>query len=416
MYIFNAIITNDAVVLGLLMSLLGFIFFTTSSGSRFWVNFYKWVPSLLLCYFIPSLFNSTGIIDGEKSQLYPVVSKYILPVSLVLFTISIDFAALKKLGPKALIIFLSGSVGIVLGGPLAVLLFSWISPETVGGQGPEAVWRGLTTIAGSWIGGSANQAAMKEVFNVGDQVFSAMITIDVIVANLWMAVLLYGAGITKKIDKKLNADASDIEILKDKMETFQRDNAKIPTTSDLMKIFAVGFGVMGFSHWLADIIAPAIATHAPYLEQFSLTSKFFWVVLLATTFGMALSFTRAKYLEGVGASKVGSVLLYVLVATVGMKMDITAIFDNPGLFGVGLVWMLFHGIVMIVTAKILKAPFFYVAVGSQANVGGAASAPIVASAFSPSLAPVGVLLAVLGYALGTYGAYICGLMMQAVAP
>jgi len=416
MIVLEALITNDAVVLGLLMALLGFIFFTTSSSSRFWLKFYKWVPSLLLCYFIPSIFNSAGIIDGEKSQLYPVISRYILPVSLVLFTISIDFVALKKLGPKALIIFLSGTIGIVLGGPLAVLLFSWISPETVGGHGPEAVWRGLTTIAGSWIGGSANQAAMKEVFNVGDKVFSAMITIDVIVANLWMAVLLYGAGITKKIDKALKADASDIEILKDKMETFHRSNASIPTTGDLMKIFAIGFGTMGLSHWLADIIAPAIATHAPYLEQFSLTSGFFWVVLLATTFGMALSFTRARYLEAAGASKIGSVLLYVLVASVGMKMDITAILDNKGLFAVGLVWMLFHGIVMMVTAKLIKAPFFFVAVGSQANVGGAASAPIVASAFSPALAPVGVLLAVLGYALGTYGAYISGLMMQAVAP
>lgn len=416
MILLDALITNDAVVLGLLMALLGFIFFTTSSSSRFWLKFYKWVPSLLLCYFIPSIFNSAGIIDGEKSQLYPVISRYILPVSLVLFTISIDFVALKKLGPKALIIFLSGTIGIVLGGPLAVLLFSWISPETVGGHGPEAVWRGLTTIAGSWIGGSANQAAMKEVFNVGDKVFSAMITIDVIVANLWMAVLLYGAGITKKIDKALNADASDIEILKEKMETFHRANASIPSTSDLMKIFAVGFGTMGLSHWLADIIAPAIATHAPYLEQFSLTSGFFWVVLLATTFGMALSFTRARYLEAAGASKIGSVLLYVLVASVGMKMDITAILDNKGLFAVGLVWMLFHGLVMIITAKLIKAPFFFVAVGSQANVGGAASAPIVASAFSPALAPVGVLLAVLGYALGTYGAYISGLMMQAVAP
>ncbi len=416
MYIFNAIITNDAVVLGLLMTLLGFIFFTTSSGSRFWVNFYKWVPSLLLCYFIPSIFNSTGIIDGEKSQLYNVVSRYILPVSLVLLTISIDFPGLKKLGPKAIIMFLAGTVGIMIGGPLAVLTFSFIAPDIVGGVGPDAVWRGLTTIAGSWIGGSANQTAMKEVFNVGDKVFSAMITVDVIVANIWMAFLLYGAGIAPKLDKKLKANSTDIDELKIKMEEFQKRNATIPTTSDLMKICAVGFGVMGLSHFLADIIAPAIGKHAPFLEQFSLTSVFFWIVVLATTFGLLLSLTRVRYLEGVGASKVGSVLLYVLVATVGMKMDIMGIFSNPGLFLVGLLWMFFHVIIMLGVAKIIKAPFFFVAVGSQANVGGAASAPIVASAFSPSLAPVGVLLAVLGYALGTYGAYICGLMMQAVAP
>jgi len=416
MYIFNAIITNDAVVLGLLMTLLGFIFFTTSSNNSFWVKFYKWVPSLLLCYFIPSLFNSAGIIDGEKSQLYYVVSRYILPVSLVLLTISIDFQGLKKLGSKAVIMFLAGTVGIILGGPLAVLIFSFIAPEVVGGVGPDAVWRGLSTIAGSWIGGSANQTAMKEVFNVGDQVFSAMITVDVIVANIWMAFLLYGAGIAPKLDKILKANATDIDELKAKMEDFQKKNATIPSTSDLMKICAVGFGVMGISHWLADMIAPAIEKHAPFLEQFSLTSVFFWIVVFATTFGLLLSFTRVRSLEGVGASKIGTLLLYVLVATVGMKMDIMGIFANPGLFLVGLLWMFFHVIIMLSVAKIIKAPFFFVAVGSQANVGGAASAPIVASAFSPALAPVGVLLAVLGYALGTYGAYICGLMMQAVAP
>jgi uncharacterized membrane protein len=415
-YLLNALITNDAVVLGLLITILAGVFYTTSSQAPFWVKFYKAVPSLLLCYFIPSLFNTAGIIDGEKSMLYPVVSRYILPVSLVLLTISIDFAGLKKLGPKAIIMFLAGTLGIILGGPIAVLIFSVIAPDVVGGVGPDAVWRGLTTIAGSWIGGAANQTAMKEVFDVGDKVFSAMIAVDVIVANIWMAFLLFGASIAPKIDKALKADSSAIDALKNKLETFQNSIAKIPSTGDLMKICGVGFGVMGLSHFLADIIAPAIQQHAPFLEQFSLTSVFFWIVVLATTFGMLLALTPVRNLEGVGASKVGSVLLYVLVATVGMKMDIAAIFENPGLFGVGLVWMLVHVLIMIGVAKLIRAPFFFVAVGSQANVGGAASAPIVASAFSPALAPVGVLLAVLGYALGTYGAYICGLLMQVVAP
>jgi uncharacterized membrane protein len=416
MHLLTALITNDAAILGLLISILALVFYTTSSSHPFWVKMYKVVPSLLLCYFIPSIFNSLGIIDGEKSMLYPVVSRYILPVSLVLLTISIDFQGLKKLGTKALIMFLAGTVGIVLGGPLAVLVFSAIDPAVVGGAGPDAVWRGLTTIAGSWIGGSANQTAMKEVFEVGDTVFSAMIAVDVIVANIWMAFLLYGAAIAPRMDKALKADSSAIDALRQKMETFQQENAKIPSTADLMKICGVGFGIMGLSHLLADWIAPTIATHAPYLEQFSLTSVFFWIVVLATTFGMLLALTPVRKLEGVGASKVGSVLLYVLVATVGMKMDILAIFANPKLFLVGLLWMLLHVLIMIGVAKLIKAPFFFVAVGSQANVGGAASAPIVASAFSPALAPVGVLLAVLGYALGTYGAYLCGLMMQAVAP
>jgi uncharacterized membrane protein len=109
-------------------------------------------------------------------------------------------------------------------------------------------------------------------------------------------------------------------------------------------------------------------------------------------------------------------MLYVLVASIGMRMDVGAVFDNPGLFAVGLVWISFHAVLLIVVARLIRAPVFYMAVGSQANIGGAASAPVVASAFHPTLAPVGVLLAVLGYALGTYAAWICGLLMGAVAP
>lgn len=127
-----------------------------------------------------------------------------------------------------------------------------------------------------------------------------------------------------------------------------------------------------------------------------------------------LSFTKARALEGVGASRLGSVMLYVLVATIGMQMDLFSILENPLFFLIGMVWMLFHIIIMLLVAYIIKAPFFFVAVGSQANVGGAASAPIVASAFNPALAPVGVLLAVFGYALGTYGAYLSGLLLQMV--
>ena len=130
---------------------------------------------------------------------------------------------------------------------------------------------------------------------------------------------------------------------------------------------------------------------------------------------MALSFTKARELEGVGASRIGSVFIYILVATIGMKMNVMAVFDNPGLFIIGLIWMAIHAFILIAVAKIIKAPFFFLAVGSQANVGGAASAPVVASAFHPSLAPVGVLLAVLGYAIGTYGAWLCGILMQTVS-
>ena len=408
--------TNDAIVFGILISILAFVFTTSKSENPFWKKFYKYIPTLLLCYFIPSIFNSLGIISGEESNLYFVASRYLLPTSLVLLTISIDLPEIKKLGPKAIIMFLTGTVGIILGGPLAILIVSSFAPDVVGGVGPDAVWRGLTTVAGSWIGGGANQAAMKEIFNVGDTLFSSMIAVDVIVANIWMAFLLYGAGINERIDAKFQADNSAITELKEKIEAYRAQILRIPDLTDTLKVMTVGFGVTAIAHLGADIIAPWISESAPWLAKFSLTSKFFWLIVLATTIALGLSFTKARELEGVGASRYGSLFLYILVATIGMKMNIMAIFENPGLFIIGLIWIAFHAILLIVVAKIIRAPFFFLAVGSQANIGGAASAPIVASAFHPSLAPVGVLLAVLGYAIGTYGAWICGILLQTISP
>jgi uncharacterized membrane protein len=412
----TSLFTNDAIVFGILISILAFVFTTSKSESPFWKKFYKFIPTLLLCYFIPSIFNSLGIISGEESNLYFVASRYLLPTSLVLLTISIDLPEIKKLGPKAIIMFLTGTVGIILGGPLAILIVSSFAPDVVGGVGPDAVWRGLTTVAGSWIGGGANQAAMKEIFNVGDTLFSSMIAVDVIVANIWMAFLLYGAGINERIDAKFQADNSAITELKEKIEAYRAQILRIPDLTDSIKVMAVGFGVTAIAHLGADIIAPWISESAPWLAKYSLTSKFFWLIVLATTIALGLSFTKARELEGVGASRYGSMFLYILVATIGMKMNILAIFENPGFFIVGLIWIAFHAILLIVVAKLIRAPFFFLAVGSQANIGGAASAPIIASAFHPSLAPVGVLLAVLGYAVGTYGAWICGILMQGISP
>ncbi|MFC6997496.1 DUF819 family protein [Rufibacter roseus] len=410
----EALITNDAVVFGILVVILAIVFKTSSSEQPFFKKFYGVVPSILLCYLIPSLLNSAGIINGEASNLYFVASRYLLPASLVLFTISLDLKEIIKLGPKALIMFLTGTVGIVLGGPLAILLFSALAPDVVGGAGPEAVWRGLSTIAGSWIGGGANQLAMKEVFQPSPTLFSAMIAVDVVVANVWMAIMLYGVGKGDMVDRFFKADTTAVTNLKSKIENYRLSITKIPTLPDTMSIVGVGLGITGLSHFLADIIAPWIKENAPYLEQYSLTSGFFWLVVLATGFGIAMSFTGARKLEGVGASRIGSLFLYILVATIGMQMDLLAIFSNPGLFLVGFVWIAFHALLLIIIGKLIRAPFFFFAVGSQANVGGAASASIMAGAFHPALTPVGVLLSILGYGLGTYGAYICALLMQAI--
>jgi uncharacterized membrane protein len=409
------LVTNDAVVLGILMALLAFVFVTAHSERPFWRRFYGVVPSLLVCYFLPSVLTTLGVYDPAQSNLYFVASRYLLPASLVLLTLSIDLSAIMKLGPKAGAMFLAGTFGIIVGGPLAIVVVGLFNPDVVGGAGPDAVWRGLTTVAGSWIGGGANQTAMKEVFVVSDDLFSAMIAVDVIVANIWMAVLLFGVGRSARIDAFLRADNSAIDEVRQRVEAYRAQVTRVPELTDTMIVLGAGFGVTGISHFLADRIAPWLAASAPALERFNLTSSFFWLVVFATTGGLLLSGTRARELEGVGASRIGSALLYVLIASVGMQMNLLAVTENPGLFVVGAVWITFHALVLLAVAKLIRAPYFFLAVGSQANVGGAASAPIVASAFHPALAPVGVLLAVLGYALGTYGAWLCGQLMRVVA-
>ena len=431
----SPLLTNDSIVFGLLMIAIAFIFYTESKTSGFWFKFYKVVPGLFMAYMVPAVFTTlgwiapdweritaSGTLVAESSQLYYVASRYLLPAALVLMTLSIDLKSVFNLGWKALIMFFTGTLGIVIGGPIAILLIATVSPETVGGIGPDAVWRGLSTLAGSWIGGGANQTAMLEIYGYNPKLYGGMVFVDIVVANIWMALLLIGIGKRKRINQWLKADTTAIEDLKQKVSAFTESVKKNPSLTDLMIMLGIAFGAVGFAHFSAGYLAPYFNS---FVETFSsetlkniftfLGSSFFWMISIATLIAIGLSFTKAKNYEGAGASKFGSVFIYILVATIGMKMDLKLIFDNTGLIAIGVVWMGIHALLLIVVAKLIKAPYFFLAVGSQANVGGAASAPIVAAAFHPSLATVGVLLAVFGYAIGTIAAIGCTILMTLAA-
>jgi len=424
------IFTNDAIVFGLLMVVLALIFTTANSDRSFWKKFYTYVPTLLLCYFVPAFLHwplgliaydwytpdlttaltelgkslPEGLSYGETnkyiedvlglkpadfsqhkghSQLYFMASRYLLPASLILLCLNIDIKGIINLGPKAIIMFLAATFSIVIGGPIALLIITNLFPDLIG-LDPDQLWRGLSTIAGSWIGGGANQAAMKEIYEVPTGIFGQMIIVDVLVANIWLGFLLFGAGRSNKIDRILKADNSAITELTKKVEAYSASVKRDPTSLSSFQMIGVAFGGVALAHLGSDLLAP-------FFAQFS------------------------GKLEGVGASRWGSVCIYILVATIGMQMNIGDIFSNLGLFAIGIIWMLVHVTILLFVAWLIKAPFFFVAVGSQANVGGAASAPVVASAFSPALAPVGAIMAVIGYALGTYGAIICAILMELAA-
>jgi uncharacterized membrane protein len=383
-----------------------------------------------MCYLLPGVLTSVGIIAPEwttesqtgelleqESRLYFMASRYLLPAALVLMTLSIDLKAIANLGSKALIMFLTGTAGIIIGGPLAILIVSVFSPETVGGNDFDAIWRGLATIAGSWIGGGANQAAMFEIFQYNPDKFGQMVLVDVIGANIWMAILLLGVGKAQRIDRWLKADNSAIENLKITVSEFARKITRVPSLKDYIMMLFFAFTAVGLAHLSGGYFSTLLTTNFDSVSNPKsflsfLGGDFFWMVVIATIIGIALSFTRAKNYVGAGASKIGGVFIYILVATIGMKMDLSKVLENPGLIVLGLIWISFHGALLILVAKIIKAPYFFLAVGSQANVGGAASAPVVAAEFHPSLTSVGVLLAVFGYVVGTGGALLCAYLME----
>ena len=409
-------IVNDTVIFGIITFCLAFVFLSAQSQHPFWKKLYGVVPTLLLCYLLPALLVNLKIIAIDESKLYFVSSRYLLPAALILMTLSIDLKKIARLGPKALLMFFTGTFGIIIGGPIALMIVSIILPSAVDGVGFDAIWRGLATIAGSWIGGGANQATMLEVFQYTPSKYGSMVLVDILMANIWLAILLFGVGKAERIDRWLKADTSQIQALIEKVSQFSQKVNRTPQTSDWVILTGIAFLGVGTAHFFAPLVVDLMAlmiNEDSSLGIFeSLKSNFLWMVVIATVFGIALSFSRFKSYEGVGASKIGGVFIYILVATIGMQMDLSKILENPGLLLIGFIWICIHAALLILVAKLTKSPFFFLAVGSQANVGGAASAPVIAAEFHPSLSSVGILLAVFGYVVGTAGAYFCAILME----
>ena len=382
-----------AVLLGVLAAL--FAFNRTPAGQKV----YRFVPLLVFAYFVPTILSNTGVIP-IASPLYTVIKKWLLPASLVLLTLSVDIPAILGLGRKAVLLFLSATASIVIGGPLAYLCLGFLVPDALG----EEAWKGLAALAGSWIGGGANFVAIGESVGALDSTISMMVVVDVAVASVWMAVLLGFAGRSEAMDEAIGADRSSVDEVRKKMEDFQALVSEPTHLAALLTMLAVAFGGTAIAHALSGVL-PDIG---------DIVRGFTWVVIITTTIGVGLSFTPARRLEGSGASAVGSVMLYLLVASIGAHAEFAKVVEVPGLVAVGALWMTIHAAVMLLVRWKSKAPIFFAAVGSQSNVGGAASAPIVASAFHPALAPVGVLLAVGGYVLGTYAGLLCAWLLQIV--
>jgi uncharacterized membrane protein len=391
----SPLIQEPMAIFAYLAAVVGLLFILGESKIPSLQKFFHYAPPLIWVYFIPMISTTVGIIP-DSSALYDFTSTYILPVGLLLLLLSANVPATLKLGPKAIGMFLAGTFGVIIGGPIALALFQPLLPE-------EA-WTGVAALAGSWIGGSANMAALIEATGTPKEILSPIIVVDTVVGYSWMGIMIFLAGFQHKFNKWNKADNSVIKKVNDDMSEIERKNSKPITVPHLAAILGLGFGV-----------AYVIRKFSETLPETSVLSAGTWTIMIISAVGIIFSFTKVSNLENYGASKVGYAGIYLLLATIGAKADLMYVVDAPQYVLMGIVWLAVHVIIIFLAARLLRAPLFFVAVGSQGNIGGTSSAPVVASVFQPSLAPVGLLMGILGNIVGTYAAVLCAYLAEWVS-
>lgn len=380
-------LADPTAVAAYLAALVGLVFWM--SGFSRLKKVFEITPPVLYAYFLPMLSTLAGITPAA-SPAYVWIARYLLPFALLLLMVSVDLRAIVRLGPMALVMMLAGTAGIVLGAIASYLLFR--------GMLPAESWKGFAALTGSWIGGSANFVAIAEGVGTPPAMLGPFIVVDTVVGYGWMGILLALSGWQARFNRKIGANTAVIE------ETNKRLAAiagvrKPSATRDVLVL--VGLGLAG------AVLAVAAGGTLPPLGTPTIIGGTTWAVLIIVTAGLLLSFTRARKLEEVGASSVGYGALYLLVAAIGAQADLRAIAATPLYIVAGAVWMAIHIVVLFAVARLVRAPLFFVATGSMANVGGAASAPIVAGVYHPAMAPVGLIMAVAGYILGVYAGFGC---------
>ena len=374
-----------------IVSLIGLIHYLKSISAL--EKVFKYAPPIIWIYFLPMLSSGIGIIP-TASPLYSWTSKYLLPPALILLLLSSNIKILSTLGSKAIGTMLFGTLGIVLGGPISLLIF--------GSFLPEDAWMGLAALSGSWIGGSANMVAIGKSIGTSDNLFGNMIVIDTVVGYGWMGIVILISGHQKSIDKWNNADTRIVDDLNIKMST---EDSKRPTSfNDLLTIVVVSLFLGLLSLELGKLI--------PDLGK--VVTSFGWTIILVSLIGVSLSFTRLSDLNNAGASHVGNLFLYILLGTIGAKANITQIGDLPYYIAVGILWIFIHAIILFFGGRLLKAPMFLIATSSQANIGGVVSAPIIATVYKKSLAPVGLLMGVIGNIIGIYAGLFTAWLLSLV--
>jgi uncharacterized membrane protein len=391
----DTLYTDPMSVFAFLATLVALIFWV--SGLKAFRKFFEYVPPVIFVYFLPMAATTLGV-TPPASPAYAFTTRYFLPLALFLLMISMDLRSVLRMGPMALFMMSAGTVGIILGGPLALLLFGhWLPPDA---------WKGFAALSGSWIGGVPNLVAIAQSVGATDSTLGPIIVVDTVVGYGWMGVLLFFSAWQRRYDTWARARTGALEETNRRLAEMDRD--RHPTTVR-DAAFLVGIGVG------AAVLAVKLGARLPVLGDPTIITGTTWAVLIVVTGGLLLSFTPLREFEKVGASQLGYVALYLLLAGIGAQANLRAVLQAPVYLVAGMVWIGVHAAVLLAAARLVRAPLFFVATGSMANIGGPATAPVVAGVYHPAMAPVGLLMAVVGYVFGIYGGLACAWILGQVA-
>lgn len=356
---------------------------------------FRVLPSLFFVYALPAVASSLGVIP-RASPLYGAIVEHLLPASLTLLFLEARLPAIARLGPLALATMAAAIVGILAGALSVAILLGPLLPA----QG----WSGIGALTASWIGGSINMVAVKVSLGTPEPVFTQAVVVDVTAAYSWMALLMALPGQQQRFDRWSRASAASLERLAI-LSASPEAGARLSARSLALALVLAACGSAAAS--LGGAALPEVP---------GVVARLTWTILAATAIGLALALTPARRLAAEGGGRLGALLLQLVLAAIGAQADLAAVTRAPAFLLVGVLWLLLHGAILALAARVLHAPLALVATTSQACVGGPVSAPAVAAAYRPGLAGVGLLLAVLGNALGTPLGILCGILCRRLAP
>lgn len=375
------LITDSTAIFVYLIVLIGILHWVAEKNILPWL--FKYLPPAIWVYFLPMVSSNVGIIP-QSQPLYDWIRLYLLPTALVLMLLSANLPALAKLGGKAILTMLMGTAGIAVGAIVSFALFQfWL---------PEESWRAVGALTGSWVGGSANMVAVASSIGTPDSLLGPIIVVDTVVGYGWMGIVIALAVFQDRLDAHNKVDRSIVDGLNKRMRELDDQKRRPLRFVDLLKMLAVGFGV-GYAMLQLGLFLPDVG---------AVLTSFGWAIILSTAAGILLSLTKLSELEYAGASTVGSAFFYLLLASIGARADLEGILDAPLFLLMGVCIIAIHATFLFLAGKYLHAPLFLMATASQSNIGGPVTAPIVATVYQSSLAPVGLLMAVLGGVMGTF--------------